>query len=192
MRNKRRNSIPVICIISLICMGLTGGSCKGDAQKGTILQKFEIINASLINVINGIKDSMYIEKHLTEDDYVIVMELGDFDSNLEFGFTFANKKNISSLYIYDNLMRIVGYTENNDVDVIILSYEKSKFDFERKFYKFLIPTKEKRCFEYIYFPEDLYRVDDKGIPSPPVVFDPHYYYFYFKEGSFIPANYNVP
>ncbi len=188
MKDRMKNSISVTGVIVAICIGLT--VCK-DVNKGTTLQKFEIINIQLDKVISGIKDSAFIKENLASDDYVIVMVLREFNSNLEFCFTSANKKDISNLYIYDNLTRIVGYTNNKGVEIIILSDEKSRYDFERKFYKFLIPTKEKRYFDYIYFPEDLYELDDHGIPTPRVLFDPYYYFFYFKEGNFVPINYNV-
>ncbi len=189
MKNRVEKSIPIACIISVVCIGLIG--CKESVCKGTSLQKFEIINTQLDNVISGIKDSTFIKDNLADDNHVIVMVLRDFDSNLEFCFTSADKNDISRMYIYNNLRRIVGYLDHKGTDVIILSEEKHKYYFEDKFYKFLIPTKEKCNFDYIYFPDDLYVVDDKGKPFPSGLFNPYYYFFYFKEGNFVPINYNV-
>ena len=58
------------------------------------------------------------------------------------------------------------------------------------FYKFLIPTEEKKRFDYIYFPENQYYINERGVGNPPPFFDPYYYYYTYNGKKIIPVSMN--
>jgi hypothetical protein len=152
---------------------------------GFYLQEFNVINPHLDKIINGVKDSANM---LSNGDDVIVLILRVYDSKPEFCFTSSQAKDVSKYYIYQKNYRIVGYLKN-DTPIIVLSAVMDKYEFETTFYSFLIPTDTKKYFEYIQFPDDQYKVNEKGYPLPPSTFDPYYYYFSFDGDRFVPIKY---
>jgi hypothetical protein len=153
------------------------------------LQRFEVVNPQLKSIIQGIKDSTYIKNVLEPNKNVIIMVLRVSDSIPEFCFTSTEMDEVSEMYIFKDSRRIVGYIDIEDSSLIVLSSISSQYEFMNTFYKFLIPTENKKQFEYIYFPENLYCLPDRnGIPCPPLFFDPYYYSYAFEEGRFMFVN----
>lgn len=185
MKTKERNRILFFCIGFMLVIGLS--ACKKESKpNGFILQKFKIINNQLNSLINSIKDSAYISK---EANNVIILELGIHDSAPEFCFTSTKKDKLNEYFIFSSNSRIVGYIEDKSrlTEIIVLSDINNLMDFEMIFYKFLIPTKEKKYFEYIYFPDDQYIVKENGKGYPPPFFDPYFYYYTYKGNRIVPV-----
>ena len=185
MRTKKRNNFLIFCIGLLIVFGTV--SCKEKTkQNGFVLQKFKVINTQLSSIIKGIKDSAFILKETNE---IIVLRLRIHDSLPTFCLTSAKINKLNEYFIYSSNSRIVGYIEDESIptEVIVLSDINNKIDFEMAFYKFLIPTKDKKCFEYIYFPDNQYSVDSRGFGAPPPFFDTYFYYYTYKGGKIIPV-----
>jgi hypothetical protein len=171
-----------------MCLILTGlVNCKKENKPfGFFLQRFDVVNAQLDSIIQGIKDNTNIRGVLDPKKGVIIMVLRVYDSNPEFCFTLTETDDISVKYIFENNRRIVGYIDTEDFSLIVLSDESSQFDFVSNFYKFLIPTQNTKFFEYIYFPDNLYCIpDSNGIPCPPSFFNPYYYSYLYKDAQFI-------
>lgn len=190
MRTKGRNRNSLFCIgfMFILIIGLT--NCKKESKhNGFVLQNFKVINSELISIINGIKDSAYI---LKESDDVIILELKVHDSVPMFCLTSAKRNKLNEYFIYSSNSRIVGYIEDKKLptEIIVLSDINNKVSFELAFYKFLIPTEDKKYFEYIYFPDNQYSIDARGFGAPPPLFDPYYYYFIYKGNNIIPMNRN--
>jgi len=185
MRTKKRNRILIVCVGFLFVLAFL--NCKNKSKhNGFELQRFKVVNIQLDSIIRGIKDSTHILKH---GENVIVLVLRTYESNPEFCFTSAKTEDVSEDYIYSNNRRIIGYININEIPIIVLSTESNKYDFEMTFYKFLIPTEDKKYFEYIYFPDDQYSVDARGFGTPPPLFDPYFYYYTYKGNKIIPSTY---
>lgn len=184
----RRNDLIYffIGIISL-CSLTNCNYIKNKSHKGFVLQNFKVNDSHLRSIIRGIKDSAYI---LDGENNVIVMELGVYDNLPLFSLSSSKKNAINEYFIFSCNARVVGYIEDENIptDIIVLSDINSRVDFEMAFYKFLTPTKEKKSFEYIYFPDDQYYADEKGFGSPPPFFDAYFYHYIYKDGKFIPIN----
>ena len=188
MKIRNINRILMACLGFLFVLAFS--NCKNKLQhNGLKLQRFKVINTQLDSIIRGIKDSSYILKH---GDDVIVLVLSTYKSNPEFCFTSVKKEDLNEYFIFSSNSRIVGYIEDksNTTEVIVLSNINNRVDFEMIFYKFLIPTKEKKYFDYIYFPNDQYSVDDRGFGPPPPFFDPYFYYYTYKGNKITPSNYD--
>ena len=186
MRKRRRNKVFIFCIGLLIIFCLI--RCKEETKhNGFVLQKFKVINSQLSTIIKGIKDSAFV---LKEKNEIIVLRLRINDSMPVFCLTSAKKDKLNEYYIYSANSRIVGYIEDKSIpsEVIVLSDVNNKVDFETAFYKFLVPTKDKKCFEYIYFPDNQYSVDSRGFGAPPPFFDPYFYYYICKGSKIIPVS----
>jgi hypothetical protein len=161
-------------------------ACKRESKhNGFVLQRFNVVNNQLNSIIKGIKDSAQILKF---GDDVILLVLRMNDSVPEFCFASTKKKDINEEYIYRENRRIVGYIVNKSLstEIIVLSNLNSSVDFGMIFYKFLVPTVDKKCFDYIYFPDNQYTIDARGFGPTPPVFDPYYYFYTYKENRIIP------
>lgn len=179
---KIRSKWYILIISSIVIIGLTSCNNKSNSSRlGFNLQEFKVINPILDTIINGVKDSTHI---LAYEDNVIVLILRVYDSKLEFCFTSSKAKDVSPDYIFQENYRIVGYLKN-DTPIIVLSAVMNKYELETTFYSFLIPTETKKYFEYIQFPDDQYKVNEKGHPLPPYNFDPYYYCFSFDGNRFV-------
>ena len=187
MRKKGKNNIQFLYIVVMFVILLTG--CNSEPKRnGFILQRFSVVNNQLNSIINGIKDSAQILKY---GDDVLVLVLRISDSIPEFCFVSTKKSKLNEEYISSSNKRIVGYIVDKSLptEIIVLTNINSIFDFEMLFYKFLVPTDEKKYFEYIYYPDNQYVIDARGFgPSPPC-FDPHFYFYIYKGNRIIPANY---
>lgn len=182
---REKNRILIVCIGFLFV--LIFSNCKNKSKhNGFELQRFKVLNIQLDSIIRGIKDSAHILKH-GED--VIVLVLRTYESNPEFCFTSVKADDVADDYIYSNNRRIIGYIDNNEIPIIVLSTESNIYDFEMAFYKFLIPTGDKKYFDYIYFPDNQYSVNDRGFGSPPPSFDPYYYYYTYKGAKIVSTKY---
>lgn len=184
----KRNRILMVCLGFLFVLAFS--NCKNKLlHNGLKLQRFKVINTQLDSIIRGIKDSTYILKH---GDDVIVLVLRTYKSNPEFCFTSTKKDKLNEYFIFSSNSRIVGYIEDKSLmtEVIVLSNINNRVDFEMTFYKFLIPTKDKKDFDYIYFPDDQYSVDDRGFGPPPPFFDPYFYYYTYKGNKILPSNHS--
>jgi hypothetical protein len=156
-------------------------------EKGFTLQRFDVIEPQLDSLIH----SVVIK---TEQDMmrVNILELIFAESELNFVFcTSIYKDMVSKHHIFGNNKRIVGYIETSVGSMIVLSNVSEQLDFGYVFYKFIRPTDDKKVFDYIYFPDDLYCLtDEKGIPCPPLLYDPIYYWYIFNGGKFEFVNNN--
>lgn len=186
--NMRKSKYMYAFIIVNTLMLLLG--CNNVAkEKGFTLQHFTIVNPLLNSIEKGISDSMYMKNISNPDEVIGILVLRIFDSVPEFCFTIAKKEDVLNYCMYSTIRRIVGYVQNDKTMLIVLSEEHNTYKFESTFYEFLIPTSEKKYFEYIYFPDDQYAVNEKGIPNPPVLFDPYYYCYAYRDGEMIYMNY---
>ena len=150
--------------------------CNCRDSKGFSLQQFEIKNTQLESIIHSFVDSIAKVEDLSNS--IPIMALHRLDSFPTFYFTIVEKEDVSHSCIFDKNRRIVGYIKTKSKDMIVLTTENSKFYFQMEFYKFLIPTNHTKQFDFIYFPDDMYCVpDEKGIPCPPLLFEPNYKVF---------------
>ena len=150
--------------------------------KGFILQRFDILNPHLDNIIRDIEDSVELKNM---GNIILLSLVLNNSTDIELGISLVYMDNIAKQHIFNSTQRIVGYITWKNNDLIVLSNVRSQFDFEVNFYKFIKPTLDTKYFDYIYFPSDLYQVDEKGIPLPPLLYDPHYYWYSYKDGEFI-------
>lgn len=187
MKKRRSSNILIVCFGLLTVLTMQG--CKRDAKlNGFFLQRFNVVSDSLISLIHQEEDSADAWKFRLDDD-INVLNLRVYNSQPEFCFSTANREGFSESYIYLYNLRIVGYIETNRRPLIILSRENDIFKFERIFYKFLIPTDEKKQFDFIYFPDNYYHADKKGYPTRALFFDPNYRCYAFKDSTFIRMHY---
>lgn len=170
-----------VSFLSLIVCILVLSGCNGN--RGFSLQKFEVKNTQLDSIVRSFVDS--IEKIESSSNGIPIMTIHHLDSIPAFYFTVDEKESITPMYIFSNNRRIVGYINTKNKDIIVLTSINSKFDFEMEFYKFLIPTDHLKSFDFIYFPDDMYCVaDENGLPCPPILFDPNYKVFIYKNNKF--------
>jgi hypothetical protein len=183
---KTRASNHICFLLGLVlCLGLI--SCKsGEKHNGFTLQRFKIIDEHLAATIKGVCDSSYI---LEKEDEVLLLDLRFVDSISFFVLTSASQKIINEYLIFSCNSRIVGFIEEAylPADVIVISNTNGRVDFETMYYKFIIPTKDKKRIDYIYFPDDQYAVNEVGKGYPPPFFDPYYYVFEYTNGEFVPV-----
>jgi len=155
-------------------------SCSNN---GFSLQQFEVKNIQLDSVIQYFVDSVGKIKNLSND--IPIVALRHVDSFPAFYFTIVEKEDISHYYISELNNRIVGYIKTKKSDMIVLTTENKKMYFAMEYYKFLIPTNHTKKFDFIYFPDDMYCIpDEKGIPCPPLHFEPDYKVFIYKNDMF--------
>jgi hypothetical protein len=176
-----------IVVISMIIIGMMSCAKKHDTNScGFTLQRFEVIDSKLSSLISGIQDSTWIQTHLSDENKVLILILSVYDDCPEFVFGYSAIEIVSDRFIFYNNRRIVGYIDVDGSPLIVLSTIASQYSFINMFYRFLIPTEEKKYFPYIHFPDDLYCLpDENGIPCPPMLFDPLFHYFVYKEGEFV-------
>jgi len=173
-----------IFIISFI---LVISSCS-KSPSGFVLQNFEVSNHKLDSLINSLT-SEYIKKSKDENKQIIVLEFLVNDSIPEFWFSFHEKNELRDYFIFQQNRRIIGYITKNNLQVILLSKINSKIEFENAFCTFIYPTEIKQRFEYIYFPDDQYKmyeeikINDKYVKVsrwPEIIGCHRYGYYQFK------------
>jgi len=186
MRKKGKNKIQLL-LIAFIFVILSTGCKREPKHSGFILQRFNVVNNQLNSIINGIKDSTHI---LKRGDDVIVLDLRTYNSNPIFCFSSTKKDDLNEYYIYSSNARIVGYIENKNIpnDIIVLSDINYIVDFDMTFYKFIVPTLDKKQINYIYFPDNQYIIDRRGFGTPPKIFDPFKYIYIYKGNKIFPFN----
>jgi len=154
-----------------------------NVEKGFNLQKFVIVNKALQDTVNKITSTINLNP--PADIYTITMELREYKSNPEFWFNLIKKENV----IYENSSynkRIVGYVTDNKKDIIILSDINNIFDFEFIFYKFIQPTtNNNKKFDFVYFDEKQYQVDEQGRGFPPSGVRNNYWAYVFQDNKLI-------
>ena len=89
---------------------------------------------------------------------VIVLEFLMKDSLPEFWFSFHSKDELRDIYIFGQNKRIIGYFSKNNVEIVLLSRINYKYEFEERFCKFIYPTNDNLIFDYIYFPDNQYKM----------------------------------
>jgi hypothetical protein len=173
-----------IFIISLI---LVTSSCS-KSPSGFVLQNFEVSNHKLDSLINSLT-SEYLKKSKEKDRQIIVLELLVNDSIPEFWFSFHEKNELRDYFIFQQNRRIIGYITKNNLQIILLSKINSKIEFENTFCTFIYPTEKKQRFDYIYFPDDQYKmyeevkINDKRVKVsrwPEIIGCHRYGYYQFK------------
>jgi hypothetical protein len=155
-------------------------------NRGFTLQRFDIINNQLNHLLQGVKDSTMIKSNIQDPEKIILLNLiADDSKNIELSITSVYKDRVSKHHIFNYSTRIVGYITIERDTLIVLSNVFSQFDFEATFYKFIKPTTDTQYVDYIYFPDDLYNVDETGIPFPPLLYNPYYYWYIYEGGQFV-------
>ena len=167
-----------IIYITLILFSILFLSCKKE-NKGFNLQKFKVVNNNLLNIIH-FADSI---NSVDLNKKTIVLELKVSDSNPEFRFSFQDSSFICH-YIFSNNYRIVGYLDNGDNEIILLTDIDYITSFELKFYEFVKPTYEHKLFKYIYFPDNQYGLTKDGRVFPPTGRENGYLIFNYKNKGF--------
>ena len=177
-------------LLLLVLIGLINCGKQKDNLCGFTLQEFKVIDPQLKLLIEGIKDSCYMI-----DTYEIggssrsvsVIDFIKNDSTIEIGFISVDKRSLSDTHIFEVNRRIVGYLNIEKDTFIVLSNINSQSEFNKTVYKFMTPTGNKKRFEYVFFPDNLYCIpDEKEVLCLPLIFyDPHYYWYTYKEGGFI-------
>lgn len=176
-------------LLLLVLIGLINCGKQKDYLCGFTLQEFEVINPKLKLLIEGVRDSCYMidtfEKEVSSRS-VSVIDFIKNDSIIEIGFISVDKRSLSDTHIFEENRRIVGYLNIEKDTFIVLSNINSWSKFYDILYKFMIPTGNKQRFEYVFFPDNLYCRPEDEIFCPPLIFyDPHYYWYTFKDGKFI-------
>lgn len=153
-------------------------SCVNNTNNGFKLQKFTVLNANLQIIIDSLDRKIEEKK---QKDYELVLELNKHDSLPEFWFIYGTKGAINH-HIFSTNRRIVGYLENKNIDVLLLSNINDKMRFESFFYSFVKPSDKTKEFNYIVFPSWQYAVDEngRGLPYPSVDYQ---YLFYIFENK---------
>ncbi len=176
-------------IILFICIQLILSDCMDrNKPKGFLLQRFEIIDIQLDSLVSNFIN----ENANKKESEAIIIILRIFNCAPEFIFTITPKEYLSESFIYENTKRIVGFIELKNEQILLLSNESNKTEFEMDFYKFILPTQEQSCIPYVYFPEMQYNAYVDGTPYPPSIFDPKYYYFAYKDGQMVSIDYDKP
>lgn len=155
-------------------------SCINETKKGFSLQKFSVSNTNLQVVIDDLSTKI---KQSKMDDYELVLELNKYDSIPEFWFMYT-KKSLANYRIFNSNMRVVGYLDNKNMDMLLLSNINNKTDFESFFYSFIKPSNKTKTFSYIFFPDWQYSADEKGLGYPPGFVDYRYLFYIFKNNKF--------
>jgi len=179
----------LLIIITIILFVSTGCS---KSSSGFILQNFEVSNPKLETIIN------IISNDLKKNEYIIVIDFLVKDSVPEFWFSFHKKDELRDYYIFFLNRRIIGYLTKNNSEIILLSRINYKDDFEGLFCKFIYPTEKKKKFDYIYFPDNQYKMyeekitDDRSVVKvsrwPPEFYEYHdcgYIKFRYINNKFI-------
>ena len=180
---KKRDRI-VRFLFLIVCILITNaclivGILILNNSRGFSLQQFEVKNPQLDSIIHSFVDSVGKIEDLSND--IPIMLLDHLDSVPAFYFISDQKEGMSSMYIFRPNKRIVGYAKTKNKDVIILTSINSIYDFEKEYYKFLIPTNHTKKFDFIYFPDDMYCIpDENGIPCFPTTFEPSFKVFIYK------------
>lgn len=180
-----------IFIISLI---FTITSCS-KSPSGFVLQNFEVSNHKLDSIV-GILTREYEKKDEEKERQIIVLELLVNDSIPEFWFSFHEKNELRDYFVFHQNRRIIGYLTKSNFQIVLLSKINSKIEFEEAFCTFIYPTEKKQRFDYIYFPDDQYKmydeieINDKRVKVSrwPEIIGCHrygYYQFKYKNNKFI-------
>lgn len=182
-----------IFIISLI---FVIASCSKPSS-GFVLQNFEVSNHKLDSLIN-ILTCEYKKKYKEEERKIIVLEFLVNDSIPEFWFSFHEKNELRDYYIFNQNRRVIGYLSKNNFQILLLSRINSKIEFEEAFSAFIYPTEKKQRFDYLYFPDNQYKlyeemdIDGKRVkvscwPETTGCHRYGYYQFIYKNNRFINA-----
>ena len=164
-------------------------SCGGkhDVNKGFALDEFAIDNYRLDSIILSIFDNSTgsfpgIECHAEK---VLSLNFQSKDSAILFVFSFSPKNELVNS-IYRNNYRIVGYAEYDKHDVILLSDINHISDFGTLFAEFIHPTGNKKTFDYMVYPNNIYSGGRNGAwPSYEMIYDPIFLVYKCKGGKFL-------
>ena len=158
----RINFLLFISILVLLLMSCKRVSC------GFNLQKFEISNHKLDSII-GKLTAEYEKNCSIEKRKIVVLDLRFIDSIPQFWFSFHEKDELRDYFIFYQNRRIIGYLSKNNTELILLSDINSKNEFEKLFSNFIYPTKKKKIFEYIFFPNNQYKNDSTELKIKDVI-----------------------
>lgn len=162
-------------------------SCGGkhDVNKGFALEEFAIDNARLDSVIQSVFDNSTgsFPDIDSNTEKVLSLNFQSKDSAIVFAFSFSPKDELVNS-IYRNNYRIVGYAEYGNHDVILLSDISHISDFGTLSAEFIHPTGNKKTFDYMVYPDNLYSCNGNGAwPSYEMIHDPIYLVYKYKEGK---------
>jgi len=175
----------ILFLYVIIIIGCTTKERSKDvnSEKGFNLQEFVITEKELQSVVNDI--TSIFNNDPPSDIYTLTLELREYKYTLEFWFNVIKKESVTKK-IFSYNKRIVGYVTCNNKDIIVLSDINDRLDFEIIFYKFIQPTENNKRFNFIYFDDTQYQVDEQGnfIPSSSGIRD-HYVAYIFQDNKMI-------
>lgn len=152
-------AIKLICLLAILFII----SCN-HFSNGFVLQDFDVSNSKLDSIINRLSNEY--EKNTQDDDRkMIVLDFRFIDSIPQFWFSFHEKDELRDFFIFYQNRRIIGYLSKNNIDIILTSDVNSKSKFEEIFSGFIKPTKKKKVFEFLYFPDNQYVNDSIEVLS---------------------------
>ena len=178
----------LLATVSISCsrepkMGIIGDNYPHG--QGFTLQRFDVIDLQLDSLINAVLDFPHFKEESGEVK-VPLLYLNKIESQLQFGFVSVYKDVVSTKHIFNCFStRIVGYMNTSQETLIILSNVSCLLDFEINFYQFIRPTSDTEYIDYVYFPKDLYVVDEIGGAPPSTLYDPYYYWYVYEDNGFV-------
>ena len=146
-----KNKNYIILLIASLGLFISCSIRNDSHPKGFILQRFEVVNHDLDTTLKSLKNRDLVRKLNQDDDIIILMLKQLEDSTLGFFIQRSTKVHFSNNFIASSNNRVVGYIEYKNLPtgrIIVLSNVSSIFDFESLFYRFMIPTKDKKQFNF--------------------------------------------
>lgn len=175
-------------IVTLLIAIFASCDNRHGMNKGFTLEEFAIDNIGLDSVIQSVLENKTKAFPSIESDTekVLSLNLQSKDSIILFIFSFSSQKEL--IYsIYRNNYRIVGYAKYKKRDVILLSDINHISDFGNLFAEFMHPTGNKKSFEYMVFPDNLYSGKENGTwPDYEMMYDHIYLVYKYKEENILP------
>lgn len=152
-----------IFILLFLVLSLFVVSCS-QYSDGFVLQNFEVSNSNLDSIVNKLSNE-YAKNTKNENRKIIVLDFRLIDSIPQFWFSFHTKDDLRDYFIFYQNRRIIGYLTKSYNDIILLSDINAKNKFEDVFSNFIYPTKKKKRFDFLYFPDNQYNNDSTEVIS---------------------------
>lgn len=185
---KRFEKDSVYVIVTLLIAIFASCDNRHSMNKGFTLEEFAIDNNGFDSVIKSVLENKTKAFPGIESDTekALSLNLQSKDSVILFVFSFSSQREL--IYsIYRNNYRVVGYAKYKKRDVILLSDINHISDFGTLFAEFMHPTGNKKSFEYMLFPDNLYSGKENGTwPYYEMKYNPIYLIYKYKEGNILP------
>jgi len=185
---KRFEKDSIHMVVTLLIAIFASCDNRHSMNNGVTLEEFAIDNIGLDCVIQSVFENKTKAFPCIESDTekVLSLNLQSKDSVILFVFSFSSQREL--IYsIYRNNYRVVGYAKYKKRDVILLSDINHISDFGTLFAEFMHLTGNKKSFEYMLFPDNLYSGKENGTwPYYEMKYDPIYLIYKYKEGNILP------